>query len=133
MTAPHDPQPTNTGRPCELAAKWSARTYEIGGLEAAIEPLMSEPAADGSEACHARAVVVPKLRQVDCVLDGRTDFSRAAQDLSRYAEAGWSVWAVVPLARLGEAHTAFASSADMVQGWWAREDNALAFTQPEIP
>ena len=57
---------------------------------------------------------------------------QASTNFHELSNAGWAVWALVPLTRLAGAHEAFQSAVDYVQGWWERKDE-FSFTQPEIP
>lgn len=124
-----DPQPTMACS-CDVAAGHAAFSYEFEGTSATVEAL--DPARGDDPRCAGRAVILPDLRRIECVLDSTTDFSAASGYLAGYRAEGWDVWALVPLARLGEAHTAFGQVADCVQGWWQREDAAVSFTAPEI-
>lgn len=125
-----EPVAASTGCSCEAAASRAAYSYEFDGVEARIESLA--PDQSGDSRCAGRAVVLPSLRRVECVLDSSTDFDAAGKYLAEYGAEGWEVWALVPLARLGSAHTAFSHVADRVQGWWQRADTIIAFTSPEV-
>jgi hypothetical protein len=114
---------------CEAAANWAALTYEVGGVEASVKPLAD---SELDLACAGWAVVIPDLNRIECVLDAGTDLRLATDRLGDLSEAGWSVWALVPLAQLNQAHDVFRSTAEYVQGWWEREDH-FTFSSPEIP
>lgn len=115
---------------CEAAARWAVFAYEVGGIDAQIEP-MPGPSETGGR-CDGWAVIPKGLNRIECVLDANSDLTEASVRIHEFSEAGWDVWALVPLARLAGAHDAFRSEADYVQGWWER-DQQFAFTSPEIP
>ena len=115
---------------CEAAARWAVFAYEVGGIDAEIEALPGPGAAGGL--CDGWAVIPRGLNRIECVLDANSDLAAASDRIRELSEAGWDVWALVPLARLAGAHDAFRSEADYVQGWWER-DQQFAFTTPEIP
>ena len=115
---------------CDLAAEWDAYTYRVSEIACTVKPLAS---TESQPACNGRAVVLPDLNRVECVLDASTDFADAAVHLRRFVEDGWDVWAVVPLARVGDAHLQFAGGVEYIQGWWPRGDGEIAFTAPEVP
>jgi len=131
QTRETSPQAETPACSCEVAASWAAFTYGLQGVEARIQPLAADPQSD--TACSGQAVVLPHLNRVECVLGTSADFSNAHKRLAVLADNGWAVWALVPLARLGQAHTAFWGAAEFVQGWWQRDENEVAFTQPEVP
>lgn len=116
---------------CEAAARWSVLAYEVSGVEATLEPFRGD-LAPGGRGCNGWAVVIPSLGRVECVLDEGSDLGQASTKFHELSNAGWAVWALVPLTRLAGAHEAFQSAVDYVQGWWERKDE-FSFTQPEIP
>ena len=116
---------------CEVAAKWAALTYEVSGVEAAMEPLEPSEGSTNGE-CAGWAVLVPSLHRIECVFDPGTDLGWATNKLAELSEAGWHAWALVPLSHLAGAHKVFQSSAEYVQGWW-ESDERYVFTQPEVP
>lgn len=115
---------------CDVAANQAVFSYELEGTIAKVEAL--DPTRDNDPRCAGRAVILPDLGRIECVLDSSTDFGTATGYLAGFRADGWEVWALVPLARLGEGHTAFGSVAECVQGWWQRPDSAVSFTSPEI-
>lgn len=80
------------------------------------------------------AVVVPRLRQVECVLRIDQPLELATGKLVSLAQDGWEVSALLPTGALGDAHGAFRGLSIRLQGWWQREDDgAIGFTSPERP
>jgi hypothetical protein len=114
---------------CDVAAGQVVFSYELGGTDTRVEDL--DPARGDDPRCAGRAVILPGLGRVECVLDSSTDFGAAVEYLADFRADGWEVWALVPLARLGEAHLSFGRTADCVQGWWQRPEAPVSFTEPE--
>lgn len=79
-----------------------------------------------------QAVVVPALRRVELVLDEQAAFDAVRHDLTRWLESGWTVSALTPLDRLGEAHSTLRGLALVLQGCWLR-DSQVRFTSAETP
>jgi hypothetical protein len=117
---------------CEVAAQASALTYRLAGHT----PQIRSIGPDGPGTCAGRMVIVPELSHAEAVLDDETDFGAAREELAALNSAGWNAWAVVPIARLGEAHVTFADATECVQGWWTRGDLGVeppvAFTEPHL-
>ena len=88
---------------------------------------------DDSVQCTGRFVVVPSLQRVDFIADLSGDLPATVDQLAGPVNAGWNVWAVVPLTRLAEAHDVFRDSVDYVQGWWMTTSGEISFTDPEVP
>jgi hypothetical protein len=107
------------------AAEWAALSYRVEGVDAQVNAF--------GTATAERLVVVPSLRRVECVVNDESDFAAVALGLSELASAGWVVWVLAPLRRLGDAHSAFRREAEHVQGWWVRSDRSVTFTAPQIP
>ena len=117
--------------PCSEVAQQAATSYETRGYQAAVSPVPW--ADDDSVQCEGRFVVVPALQHVDFVAESSGDLIATVEHLSGPVKAGWDLWAVVPLARLAEAHDVFRDSVDFVQGWWTAPSGEVSFTSPEIP
>jgi hypothetical protein len=117
---------------CEQAARRAALSYQVQGL-AGVE--VFELAGEWSSRADTRsmwAVKLSALSRIECVIDDDADLEVAVRQLTRFQDAGWKVWALVPLRRLAGAHRVFQPVAEYVQGWWASHDS-IAFTAPEIP
>jgi hypothetical protein len=115
---------------CEAAAQRAVLGYEVAGIAASFVPL-NLPGQTKSSCC-GWAVTIPSLGRLECVLDSKADLDAASPELDELSNAGWSVWALVPLDRLSRAHEAFQSGVEFVQGWWDNNE-AIVFTAPEIP
>lgn len=124
------PEPQFATCKCEAAAQRAVLGYEVAGIAASIGPLDLPRQRETS--CRGWAVTIPSLGRVECVLDSRADLNAVGPELDQLSNAGWSVWALVPLDRLSRAHEAFQSGVEFVQGWW-ENNGAIAFTAPEIP
>jgi hypothetical protein len=79
------------------------------------------------------AVFIPKILQIECVLDAGPELANAWSDLSALVTRGWQVQALMPLAALGAAHEALRGLDILLQGWWTAQDGELRFTSPETP
>ena len=135
MATPQLPTPSGTVQAecgCDLVAEWSAFAYRLRDFECRVTSL-AESESTAAEPCSGSAVAVPTLNRVECILDNDSDFSLASSQVYKLAEEGWDVWAVVPVARVGEAHLAFVGNAEFIQGWWPRPDGEISFTAPEVP
>jgi hypothetical protein len=117
---------------CHDAAKWAALSYEIAGESSTIQPFMPEEDGENATACHGWLVVVPRAGRVECVIDGDFDLRDAVKRIDEISDSGWSVWALLPLARMTLAHEVFEAHVERIQGWWDRGDS-ITFTSPEIP
>ena len=78
-------------------------------------------------------VVVPKMKQIECVLDANAELPDARPALSALRSGGWIVRAILPVASMGRAHEALRGLDISLQGWWCTEERALRFTSPEVP
>jgi hypothetical protein len=84
-------------------------------------------------AAISAAVLIPKIMQIECVLDTDTELTDAWADLSALVSQGWRVQALLPLPALGAAHEALRGLDILLQGWWIAQGRGLRFTSPETP
>jgi len=89
---------------------------------------------DGASALKELAVVVTQdLNLVEVVTTSSTDLAALGASCTVLEHEGWTVYALVPLNRLGEAHTLCRSSGvTRLQGYWQGRET-LAFGRPEVP
>lgn len=107
-----------------------ARAYAQTGntvVETALADLVDDPGVPGS------AVIATDSGVVECVLEDGTDPVALGPGIARLAAAGWSVVALVPLARLGEAHRALRRRPARIQPWWADPRDGICFGVAEVP
>jgi hypothetical protein len=112
------------------AAEWSARSYEVNGLDGA--DVRSAKDA-GFPLLSALVVTVPVINRMDLVVTEIADLLGADEFFSRQAGGGWEVCALVPLPLLAAAHSVCRGWATLLQGWWEPRPGELAFTSPEVP
>jgi hypothetical protein len=101
-------------------------------IEDATEMTLAEVLGTPQAAGAARAVVVPKLRIVEIVLDDESHPDTLANVAWTLDDRSWKLNVVLPLERLGEAHTALRGTPSTLQGWWY-EDDAVRFAGFERP
>jgi hypothetical protein len=88
---------------------------------------------DKAELQRLHTVVVPDANLVEIVTEPETDLATLAASCAVLEEDGWRVFALIPLNRVGEAHTKCRSSGvTRLQPYW-RGRESVAFGQPEIP
>jgi hypothetical protein len=107
-----------------------AQVYAATGdtvVETAFADLVDAPGVGGA------AVIAADSGVVECVLEDGTDPAELASGIARLAAAGWAVVALVPLARLGEAHRALRRSPARLQPWWLDPRDGICFGAPEVP
>jgi hypothetical protein len=86
-----------------------------------------------------KAVLVPRVTQIECVLDPAKSMRDARHDLVALlaegwvAAEGWRVSALVPISKLGAAHEALRGLDLRLQGWWTNAENGLRFSSAETP
>jgi len=78
-------------------------------------------------------VVVPEMKQIECVIDSNAELPDAWSALSGLRSGGWIVRAILPVSSMGQAHEALRGLDISLQGWWRAGENALRFTSPEVP
>lgn len=101
-------------------------------IEDATEMTLAEVLGTPNAAGAVRAVVVPKLRIVEIVLDDESHPDTLANVAWTLDDRSWKLNVVLPLERLGEAHTALRGTPSTLQGWWY-EDDAVRFAGYERP
>jgi hypothetical protein len=101
-------------------------------IEDATEMTLAEVLGTPNAAGAVRAVVVPKLRIVEIVLDDESHPDTLANVAWTLDDRSWKLNVVLPLERLGEAHTALRGTPSTLQGWWY-EDDAVRFAGFERP
>ncbi len=101
-------------------------------IEDATEMTLAEVLGTPNPAGAARVVVVPKLRIVEIVLDDESQPEALANVAWTLDDGSWKLNVVLPLERLGEAHTALRGTPSTLQGWWY-EDDAVRFAGYERP
>lgn len=116
---------------CLRVAETAAFSYVVHGHAADITEVSW--ASDDTHQCEGRFVFVQDLGRIDFVADAQDDLGPSVAPLSAQVDAGWEVWAVVPLSRLADAHVAYRDKIDFVQGWWQSASGEIAFTEPQIP
>lgn len=79
------------------------------------------------------AVLVPRLMQVECVLDPAAALQDARQNLAALLAEGWRVSALIPISEMGAAHEALRGLDLHLQGWWTTAEGCLRFSSPETP
>jgi len=79
------------------------------------------------------AVVLPRERMVECVVDADAALQDAMKNFAALASDGWQVNAILPTACMGEAHEAWRGLNIHLQGWWQAGGSRLRFTSPELP
>lgn len=84
-------------------------------------------------AAISAAVLIPKIMQIECVLDVDAELADAWSDLYALVTQGWRVQALLPLSALGAAHEALRGLDILLQGCWTAQDGGLRFTSPETP
>ncbi len=107
-----------------------SRSYASAGdtvVETPFGALVDTPEVGGS------AVIAADAGIVECVLDETVDPGDVGPGIARLAAAGWTVVALVPLARLGEAHRSLRRVQARLQPWWADPDRGVCFGAPEVP
>lgn len=114
----------------KAAAEWSARSYEVNGLDGA--DVRSAKDA-GFPLLSALVVTIPAINRMDLVVTELDDLERAGEFFARQAGGGWEVCALVPLPLLAAAHSVCRGWATLLQGWWEPRPGELAFTSPEVP
>jgi hypothetical protein len=101
-------------------------------IEDATEMTLAEVLGTPHDAGAVRAVVVQKLRIVEIVLDDESHPDTLANVAWTLDDRSWKLNVVLPLERLGEAHTALRGTPSTLQGWWY-EDEAVRFAGFERP
>jgi hypothetical protein len=106
----------------------------VAGLSAATKTL-----GDLIETCAAAAladlpiVITPDSNTVEIVTGGDTDLGTLGRSCLVLEDEGWRVVALVPLGRLGTAHTLCrASGIARLQPYWPQGETVV-FGSPEIP
>jgi hypothetical protein len=79
------------------------------------------------------AVLVPRVSQIECVLDPAKSMREARQDFAALLDEGWRVSALVPISKMGAAHEALRGLDLHLQGWWTTAERHLRFSSPETP
>jgi hypothetical protein len=79
------------------------------------------------------AVLVPRVAQIECVLDPTKSMREARQDFAALLNEGWMVSALVPISKMGAAHEALRGLDLHLQGWWTNTERRLRFSSPETP
>jgi hypothetical protein len=111
---------------CSRAAEAARFTYTANGIDSAAASI-----GDGLRR-GGEAVFIPSLQRVECVIDDQVDMTTLLLSMKTFADAGWDVWALVPQALLGPAHSRFRNHAARIQGWWDQNDR-INFSNPELP
>lgn len=114
---------------CGIVAATAASTYSFLGHQSAV----SSAPWTGSTSCRGQMVLVPELQHIDYVADAGGDLPSSVKPLVEQVDAGWEVWAIVPLAQLADAHDVYRDRINFVQGWWRGSSGEIAFTEPEVP
>lgn len=119
---------------CDLVAKAARRLWDLAGEEALVqewEVIARELGKDEVSTVILCAIVVPRLRRIECVID-TGDLSAALDDLDQLLSRGWEVSALLPVRSLGKGHQAFRGRPIHLRGWWHRDKLGPAFASPEI-
>jgi hypothetical protein len=79
------------------------------------------------------AVLIPRVRQIECVLDPTISMGDARPHFALLLSEGWKVSALVPISKMGAAHEALRGLDLHLQGWWTTAESRLRFSSPEMP
>jgi hypothetical protein len=96
--------------------------------EMALAEFVDAPRSVGS----IRAVVAPKERLVEVVLDDDSEPDSLIDVAWTLAERAWRLNVIVGLDRLGHAHTELRGAPLTLQGWWFDTDS-IRFAGFELP
>jgi hypothetical protein len=96
--------------------------------EMALAEFIDAPKVVGS----MRAIVAPRERAVEVVLDGDSSPEDLIEVAWVLADRAWNLNVLVSLDRLGESHTALRGTPATLQGWWIADD-AVHFAGYERP
>lgn len=78
------------------------------------------------------AIAVGDLRVAEIIVDETVVCSELPGAVWSLADQGWRATVVVPVSRLGEAHTALRGVPCRLQGWW-EDSTGICFGTHEIP
>ncbi len=79
-------------------------------------------------------VFVPSLRRVETVLQDSFPDEEKLSGFLEMRNNGMEVWMLVPLSKMGRAHSELRQAADKIQAWWwDKEDGRVKFGFPEVP
>jgi hypothetical protein len=104
------------------------RSHVEDATEMALAEFIDAPRSVGA----VRAVVAPKMRTVEVVLDDDSDPDSLIDVAWVLNDRAWKLNVLVGLERLGEAHTALRGAPLTLQGWWYEADS-LRFAAFERP
>lgn len=119
MTAAAGTDRVTLGRVVEAAtSSWAGNGYQVR-----VDSNPSERGA-GIEAC----IVVPSLRQVECVFTSAEELELAAPQMVSMRDGGWGVVALLPVSGLGLAHETLSGLDVGLQGWLIGASERVEFT-----
>ncbi|MDA2978805.1 MAG: hypothetical protein O3B42_03455 [Actinomycetota bacterium] len=104
------------------------RSHIEDATEMALAEFIDAPRSVGA----VRAIVAPKGRIVEVVLDDDSDPDSLIDVAWVLDNRAWKLNVLVGLERLGEAHTALRGAPLTLQGWWY-EDEGVRFAGFERP
>jgi hypothetical protein len=106
------------------ASSWSYRT---GGEDVRLAQDLA-----GAGFLNCPDILLPSLRRAEHVV---TEESLEAFDGGRWSslrDAGYDLWALVPLAAVARAHECLRGVVDRIQPWWI-ENGRVRFGEPRLP
>ena len=125
-------QPAPDSTSVAAAAEAHARIADVPAGRKLLGDVL-EPGEGGHALKRLPVVIAPDAGVIEIVTDTDTDLAGLGTSCSVLEHEGWRVVALVPLARLGDAHTLCRSSGiTRVQPYW-RHGESIAFGRPEIP
>lgn len=75
-------------------------------------------------------LLIPSLRRIEEVETDETFDELDPSEFEDFLREGLEVWLLVPLGKLGQAHTRFRGKAHRVQAWWVN-DERICFGRAE--
>ena len=94
------------------------RAHVEDATEMALAEFIDAPQVVGS----LRAIVAPRDRSVEVVLDGDSSPESLTEVTWVLEDRAWNLNVLVSLDRLGDAHTALRGTPSTLQGWWVADD-----------